>query len=188
MKPIFVLGLSAFLCGAILPAPVFAQASGEDEAKIAEQARLKIESDVANCRTREDTGAFKTNREAAQCVNSAVQRVMLSIHYPYTDLLQLVSAFRVGCAGKVDAGEMTKEDCKTQMAQLRQRVAAEEQERRNATAPKPQSGARPVARAKRSSMAKLVNGIAKWTDPDDPAPASTKHLTCMQVGSTISCY
>ena len=189
MKSLFVLGLFAFLCGAVLPAPLLAQVASEDEAKITEQARLKIESDVADCRAREAAGAFKTNREAAQCVNSAIQRVMLSIRYPYTDLLQIVSAFRVGCAGKVDAGEMTKEDCKKQMAELRERVTAEENKRRGAAAaPKTEKGARPVARAKRGGLAQLVNGIAKWTDSEDPAPASPKHLTCMQVGTTVSCY
>lgn len=189
MKPLFLLGLCALLCGAVLPAPVLAAASSEDEAKITEQARVKIQSDVADCHAREDAGAFKTNREAAQCVNSAIQRVMLSIRYPYTDLLQLVSAFRVGCAGKVDSREMTKDDCKKLMDKLRQRVSEEEQSRRSAAAaPKTDKGTRPVARAKRSGMSKLVNGIAKWTDPDEPAAASPQHLTCMQVGTTVSCY
>lgn len=188
MKPLITLALFALMCGAAAPAPAQAQAASEDQAKITEQARLKIEGDVANCRAREDAGAFRTQREAAQCVNSAIQRTMLSIRYPYTDLLQLVSAFRVGCAGKVDGGEMTKEDCKKQMAELRKRVTEEETKRRNATAQRADKSGAPAARVKRSSMAALVKGIAKWTDPDEPAPASAKHLTCMQVGRTVSCY
>lgn len=188
MKPLILLAVLAAAVGLMLPVPAAAQGAGEDKAKINEQARLKIESDVANCRARENSGAFKTNREAAQCINSAIQRTMLSIRYPYTDLLQLVSAFRVGCAGKVDAGQMTKEDCKRQMAQLRKRVTEEEARRRGTATTGADSEGRPVARVKRSSMASLVKGIAKWTDPEDPAPANAKHMTCMQVGRTVSCY
>lgn len=187
-RVLILLALLGFAGAGLGPAPAHAQGSSEDVTKINEQARIKIEGDVANCRAREDAGAFKTQREAAQCVNSAVQRVMLSIRYPYTDLLQLVSAFRVGCAGKVDANVMTTEECKKQMAELRKRVTAEESKRRAAAAAKSDPGMKPAAGTKRTNMVTLLKGLARWTSPDDPAPVSTKHLNCMQVGQTVSCY
>ena len=187
LRVLILLALLGF-AGAASATPAFAQGAADDQTKINEQARLKIEGDVANCRAREDAGAFKTQREAAQCVNSAVQRVMLSIRYPYTDLLQLVSAFRVGCAGKIDSGVMTTETCKTQMAELRKRVTTEEQKRRTAAAGKADPGVKPASGTKRTDMATLLKGLAGWTNADDPAPISTKHLNCMQVGQTVSCY
>ena len=188
LRVLILLALLGVAGAGLGAAPALAQGAADDQVRINEQARIKIEGDVANCRAREDAGAFRTQREAAQCVNSAVQRVMLSIRYPYTDLLQLVSAFRVGCAGKVDSNVMTTEQCKTQMAELRKRVTAEEQKRRAAAAGKSDPGVKPAAGAKRTNMATLLNGLAGWTNADDPAPVSTKHLNCMQVGQTVSCY
>ena len=186
-KPLIFLAILALAGAGIWPGGGDTLAATGDQTKINEQARIKIEGDVANCRAREQAGAFKTQREAAQCVNSAVQRVMLSIRYPYTDLLQLVSAFRVGCAGKIDSGTMTTADCKKHMGELRKRVSAEEAKRREA-AQDGEDGVKPAAGDTRTSMRSLLKGLAKWTDPEDPAPISSKYMTCMQVGRTVSCY
>jgi hypothetical protein len=149
---------------------------------VPQEARLKIEADVENCRGRQ----FGTHREAAQCINQAVQRVLISVDYPYMDLLQIVSAYRIACAQKMDARELTQENCTNRMGQLRTRITAEETQRRNAAPAKGEGDVRPASGPAGIDYAALLKGIAGWSAAAGGS-AKSGDIVCFQSGPMISC-
>ncbi len=170
-----------FVC---LGPAVLAGRAEAQEAKdaVSQEARVKIEADVEKCRSRQ----FNTHRAAAQCINEAVQRVLISVDYPYMDLLQIVSAYRIACAQKMDARELTEDDCNKRMGNLRARITSEETRRRGADA-KTGTGVRPASGPKPTNYVTLLKDLADWSNdvPDDPGKPS--QIRCFQSGPMISC-
>ena len=103
------------------------------------------------------------------------------------DLVQVTNAYRIGCAGKMDAGELTESDCNSRMGELRTRVLAEENRRVDAPA-KAASGVRPAAGAQSANYGVLLKGLAIWSNGDDEPPAKLGQIVCAQKGPTVSCY
>ena len=179
MKPLVALGLCMALGVSLMAVRVHA-----DPAKqaVSNDARVKIEADVEKCRSRH----FNTHRAAAQCINEAVQRTLISVDYPYMDLLQVVSAYRIACAQKMDANELSEAACNKRMGELRTRITAEERRRNNATAEqngkmKPAAGQKPV------NYATLLKGLAQWSIGIPEGGTKPGVITCFESGPMISC-
>lgn len=154
----------------------------ETNGNVNDEARVKIQADVEQCHNRQ----FRTHREAAQCVNEAVQRVMITVNYPYMDLLQLVASYRIACAQKMDSGELTEADCNKRMMELRTRVTAEEN-RRNAAAAKAKGAVRPAGGPPATDFGSLLKGLAEWSKASEPTSAKPAQIVCFQGGPTVSC-
>lgn len=174
MKRWFAVGLCAlFLAG---------RAEADPQAAISSEARLKMQSDVDQCHSR----AFTSHRDGAQCINEAIQRVLISIDYPYMDLVQMVSAYRIACAERIDSGAFTKDDCEKRMAELRLHVTAEESRRVHAT--QSANGAvLPAEGPPQTDYEALLNGSAEWYDGADTPEAKPSQITCFKRGAMIFC-
>jgi hypothetical protein len=178
MRPLFFVGL----CLVVLAGRAEAQSS-QDAAW--EKAQAKIGADVAKCQDRRSAGEFATHREAAQCINEAVRRGMSSTDYPYRDLVELVNAYRIACAQKMDAGELTEDSCVTRMGELKKRVLSEETRRNQATGKAP-GDVQPAAGPRTADFAALLNGLADWSK-GGPGGAAQAQIVCFRSGPTISC-
>jgi len=176
MKPLYLLGL----CVLLLAGPALAEGAKDG---VSQEARVKIAADVEKCHSRQ----FNSHRAAAQCINEAVQRVLISVDYPYMDLLQVVSAYRIACAQKMDSDELSESDCNQRMGELRKRVTAEEARRRNAADAPKGSGVHPAAGPKPTNMAVLLKGIAAWSLGIPEGADSPKQIVCFESGPMISC-
>jgi hypothetical protein len=178
MKPVIALGLAAGLCVFLVGARAEADAAKQ---AVSNDARVKIEADVEKCRSRQ----LGTHRAAAQCINEAVQRTLISVDYPYMDLLQVVSAYRIACAQKMDGNELSEADCTKRMGELRTRITAEENKRNSAT---PEDGKiKPAAGRKPANYVALLKGLADWSNgvPEDAAKPGT--IVCFESGPMITC-
>ena len=174
-RPFLVVALSLF----VTLAGARADQSG---GAVTDEARVKIQADVEQCHNRQ----FKSHREAAQCVNEAVQRVLITVNYPYMDLLQLVAGYRIACAQKMDSGELTEADCTKRMGDLRARVTAEES-RRYSLAAKTKPGMRPASGPPATDFTAMLKGIAEWSRGDERPAAKPAQIVCFQGGPMISC-
>jgi hypothetical protein len=101
------------------------------------------------------------------------------------DLLQIVSAYRIACAQKMDARELTQENCNNRMGQLRMRITAEETRRRAAAPAKREGDVRPAASPAPADYASLLKGIAGWSASGGSAKSGD--IACFQSGPMISC-
>ena len=175
------------ICLAVLAISVLATAgrAQAQQAKdaVPQEARLKIAADVEKCRGRH----FDSHRAAAQCINQAVQRVMISVEYPYMDLLQIVTAYRVACAQKMDSRELTQENCSNRMGQLRARITAEETRRRSVVPAKKEADIRPAAGPGAVNYASLLKGLAEWSDSATDGSGTPGDIVCFQGGPMIHC-
>jgi hypothetical protein len=85
------------------------------------------------CEQKRSSGYLSTRVESAQCGNERIRQVLFSAGYPYLDLFDLRTANDVVLARKVDTGELTLDEARLQSAEMRSRVATEEQRRITAT-------------------------------------------------------
>lgn len=174
-RPLMIVTLSLFV--------TLASAQAEQTGGgLSDEARVKIQADVEQCHNRQ----FKSHREGAQCVNEAIQRVLITVNYPYMDLLQLVSAYRIACAQKMDSGDMSEADCTKRMAELRTRVTAEESQRYSRAA-KMKSGMRPAGGPPATNFSTMLKGLADWSKGSTPPSAKPNQITCFQGGPAVSC-
>jgi hypothetical protein len=190
MKPLFVMSLLG-LC--LLASGARAEDAQSPKAAMNEQMRAKMEADTQKCH---DT-QFPNHRAAAQCMNEAMMRPMMAANYPYMDMVQLVAAYRVACAQKMDAGELSEDSCNKRLGDLRQRVSAEEARRRNPPpaaaipAPAAKPGAKPVAKpvaSRKPGLGPLLKGLATWSAGDDKVAVKPGQIVCMQRDPVITCY
>jgi hypothetical protein len=197
MRVLFIVGLLASFAFATGARAEDAPPPQSPKAAMNEQMRAKMEADTQKCH---DT-QFPTHRAAAQCMNEAMMRPMMAANYPYMDMVQLVAAYRVACAQKMDAGELSEDSCNKRLSDLRQRVAAEEARRRNpppaaaipAPAAKPgaKPGANPVAKpvaSRKPGLGPLLKGLATWSASDDNVAVKPGQIICMQRDPVITCY
>ena len=178
MRPLFFVGV----CLLLLAGHAEAQ-SPQDAAW--EKAQAKIAAEIATCQDRRSAGEFATHREAAQCINEAVRRGMFRTDYPYRDLIQLVNAYRIACAQKMDSRELTEDGCVKRMGELRTRIVSEEA-RRNQAIGKAVSDVKPAAGPGAADYASLLNGLADWSK-DGPGDAAAAQIVCFKSGPMISC-
>ncbi|MGB8274222.1 MAG: hypothetical protein WCF16_03020 [Alphaproteobacteria bacterium] len=178
MRSLILVGVSVLVLAGHAEAES-AQTAAPDEA------RGKIEAGVKDCQDRRAAGQFATHREAAQCINQAVQRNLSATNYPFPDLVQLVSAYRIACAQKMDGRELTEKDCTARMTELRQRIVAEET-RRNGTAGADVKPAAGKSAADAADYGALLTGLAEWSKAGDAKSAPGK-IVCLKSGPTLAC-
>jgi hypothetical protein len=89
----------------------------------------KIDVIVAECNDRRTRKEIKGFKAAVECSSSKVIAAWRERQYPYMDLVNLYEASRLVGAENVDRGKISEAEYKLQLAELKTRIASEEQRR-----------------------------------------------------------
>lgn len=82
-----------------------------------------------DCRAQKLQGKLATWVEAVNCGNDRMRQVMQASGYPHMDLVNLLLAYRILLAERMDAGQLTDAEATVLLAELGTRITAEEQAR-----------------------------------------------------------
>src|SRR5712691_8731260 len=122
-------GLCIFIflggCGAIQP---------QAQQAALQEASRKMNAAVMECREMRLRKKLKSFRESAECSRPKIIAAYQEAGYPYMDLIVLFASARMAGAENLDKGKNTEAEVQLQMAELQNRIAAEEQRRNLALA------------------------------------------------------
>jgi hypothetical protein len=143
------------------------------------EASTKMYAIEADCDAKFKAGVYKNFYENAECLNDGLTKFFIDINYPYMDLVVLQNAYRLALAERRDRGEITKTEAQVIMADLSQRLAAEEHKRATNSA---------YARAAQAQgTGALLQGLGGFIQSVQP-PAQKPPITCMQTGNVTRCF
>jgi hypothetical protein len=127
----------------------------------------------ADCQQRRASGEITTSVGFVQCGQDRIRQAMVESGYPYMDLVDLIGAYRMALAVRVDKGEMSKEEGNLQLAELRTRIATEEHQRTTLSA---------QAQAQRTQAAgAFLQGLGVWSQ------SFRNPIRCFQSGIAVVC-
>jgi hypothetical protein len=89
----------------------------------------QAEAIAEECANKRRTGQLKGYAAAFRCSNDRMRQVVAASGYPHMDLYDLFLANRMSLGEKIDNGELTPADAELKEAELRSRIASEEQRR-----------------------------------------------------------
>ncbi|HWL69093.1 MAG TPA: hypothetical protein VNS22_11995 [Geminicoccus sp.] len=118
----------------------------------------------------------------AACYNSGIAPLRAQSGYPYPDLAALEDNYRMLVAQQRDAGAINDAQVGVYMAELRTRIASEEQARMGQAALVEQQ----ERQADAASWAAISQGLALMNQANQPPPR--QGFTCTQMGNTTNCW
>lgn len=142
------------------------------------QFMTKINAIRAECDGKLRAGIYRNFYERTQCFNQGLTNLYIENNYRYMDLVFLANAYRLALAERVDKGEITKTEAQVIMAELGQRIAAEEQRRANSAAY--------AKAASAQGTAALLEGLGALNQ--SMQPLRRKPITCIQTGDMVNCF
>lgn len=114
-----------FICGAsVLFLATIVSCGGGSKEQVNEIKRT-LENNKIQCKQNKINGVYKSNVEVATCVNEKVTMANQELGYPYMDLIQLINAYRLAVAEKLDNGEITEIQAELIMAEVTQKINTE---------------------------------------------------------------
>jgi hypothetical protein len=171
-----LVGLAVSECGAL------AQSSDPQASVAALAAPLeKGRAAIAECRRRRLNRELATYRESAECSRPAVFAAWQQAHYPHMDLITAWLSARELASGRVDQNTIQPLEFERQMAEITNRLTAEERRRRTGSLspgdkelrlpPSPQIASVPAAQGREKS---------RKTARADAKPADSTSITGVQ--------
>jgi hypothetical protein len=170
MKSVVVL-MAALLSGCASLAAQRHYAAFQEASAIAEE-----------CRNKRVAGQIKNQVGSIECSNDRMRQVIAASGYPHMDLVDLFLANRLVLARKIDNGELTPEDAELQEAELKTRIASEEQ-RRNVVAYQAQLQAHQNFQ---NSLNMLNYNLQQQQNRD--MLMHQPPVTCQNFGTIVQCY
>lgn len=142
------------------------------------EAMTKVNVIRAECDAKLNSGVYKNFYERTKCFNDGLTNIYIDNNYPYMDLVFLANAYRLAVAERYDKKEITMTEAEVTMAELGQRIAAEEQKRTtNAT----------YARAAAAQgTGALLQGLGALNQSTQPLPRQP--ITCTRTGNVVNCF
>jgi hypothetical protein len=119
---------------------------------------------TAECREKRIRKELKTYRESVECSNPTILAAWQGADYPFMDLVSLYTAARLVGAERIDKGTITEAEFELQLAELRSRLAAEDERRSLAFS----SAQAAQAQANAQSAAVLMQGLAALQAANTP--------------------
>lgn len=81
------------------------------------------------CEEKRSAGELSNYLESVLCSNDRARQVIAESGYPYMDLVNLLYAYRLAAARRIDAGSLARDEAELQWAELMTRVVNDEQRR-----------------------------------------------------------
>lgn len=146
-----------------------------------EEAFREAEEIARECKQRRLAGELPGYLASAQCSSERMRQVVAQSGYPHMDLFDLLLAYGLAAARRVDAGMMSEEEFRLQLTELTVRLNSEAQ-RRNLMAQQAYS-------QRLQSMGLFLQGLGVWQQSLTPPTAAPRGpITCHQFGNMIQCY
>jgi hypothetical protein len=83
----------------------------------------------ARCRAKRLSGELPTFAASALCSNPAMIQEFKSVHYKYMDLIEYFASKRLEFAAKIDRGELSEDQAKTETARVYETIQLTERQR-----------------------------------------------------------
>lgn len=97
----------------------------------AKQMKEKLDANWAACDKDLELGIYETFYEYTECGNKGIEDFYTESNYPYMDLINLFTAYRLVIAERYDNGEITESEVRVLFAEIDSRVMAEAERRNN---------------------------------------------------------
>lgn len=142
-----------------------------------ENVHAEAQAAVQECKEEHAKGELKSYVDEALCANPRIVTAYRKAKYPYMDLVYLGVAAKLAGAAKVDAGRLTEEQLESEIGQLRDRIAAEEQRRRAAGITQSATNVPPD---------ELLDGLSAFETASNPNPTSTAPVIAISADPTLA--
>lgn len=148
-------------------------AAGDASAEVHAEAQAAVQA----CKEAHAKGEIKTYVDEALCANPRIVAAYRKAKYPYMDLVYLGVSAKLAGAAKVDAGRLTDEQLESEIGQLRERIASEEQRRRAAGITQSATNVPPDG---------LLEGLSAFETASNPNPTSTSAVVAISADQTLA--
>jgi hypothetical protein len=141
---------------------------------------------MAECKERRLSGELTSHVASALCSNDRARQVIAASGYPHMDLADLLFAYRMALARRTDEGQLSEQEANLQLAELRTRLASEEQ-RRNIMTQQVELQAQQAYSHWLQGYGTLLQGLGTWNQSLTPT-AHTGPVTCFRSGNAVTYY
>jgi hypothetical protein len=146
----------------------------------------KIDSIIAECNEKRLKKEIKGFKASVECSSPSVKAAWRERRFPYMDLVDVYEAARLVGAENVDKGKLTEAEYTLQLAELRSRLATEEQ-RRNLAVANTQAAQAQAQAASTQATAAMLEGLSAFQAANRPAPIQTpttpqRSVNCITTG------
>jgi len=111
----------------------------------AKQIKEKLDANWAACDKDLELGTYKTFYEYTKCGNKGITDFYAESDYPYMDLINLYTAYRLAIAERYNKEEITESEVRVLFAEIDSRIMAEAERRNNNAAHAAAASARGMA-------------------------------------------